>query len=80
MTSMWTEIIFLNTINQMIFVMVKSCVLFEVRTEFLNVIYTSFGFRGLRTVGIMQTVELLLWTVTMWELWHLQFRTPLLQL
>jgi hypothetical protein len=27
--------------------MVKSCVFFEVRTEFLNIIYTSFGFKGL---------------------------------
>jgi hypothetical protein len=26
--------------------MVKCGVLFEVRTEFLNVIYTSFGFKG----------------------------------
>jgi hypothetical protein len=26
----------LNSVNQMIFVMVKSCVLFEVRTEFIN--------------------------------------------
>jgi hypothetical protein len=29
-------IIFLNSVNQLIFVMVKSGVLFEVRTEFLN--------------------------------------------
>jgi hypothetical protein len=29
---------FLNTINQLIFVMVKCGVLFEVRTEFLNII------------------------------------------
>jgi hypothetical protein len=27
--------------------MVKSCVLFEVRAEFLNIIKTSFGFKGL---------------------------------
>jgi hypothetical protein len=38
---------FLNTVNQLIFVMVKCGVLFEARTEFLNIIYTSFGFRGL---------------------------------
>jgi hypothetical protein len=31
-----TEIISLNNINQLIFVMVKCGVLFEVRTEFLN--------------------------------------------
>jgi hypothetical protein len=30
----------------MIFVMVNCGVLFEVRTEFLNIIYTSFGFKG----------------------------------
>jgi hypothetical protein len=29
---------FLNSINQLIFVMVKCGVLFEVRTEFLNII------------------------------------------
>jgi D-alanyl-lipoteichoic acid acyltransferase DltB (MBOAT superfamily) len=34
--SLQTEIISLNSINQLIFVMVKSGVLFEVRTEFLN--------------------------------------------
>jgi hypothetical protein len=27
--------------------MVTGCVLFEVRTEFLNIIFTSFGFKGL---------------------------------
>jgi hypothetical protein len=27
--------------------MVKSCVFFAERTEFLNIIYTSFGFKGL---------------------------------
>jgi hypothetical protein len=37
----------LNSVNQLIFVMVKCGVLFEVRTEFLNIIYTSFGFKGL---------------------------------
>jgi hypothetical protein len=30
--------IFLNSIKQLIFVMVKRSVLFEVRTEFLNII------------------------------------------
>jgi hypothetical protein len=38
----------LNSVNQLIFVIVKCGVLFEVRTEFLNVIYTSFGFKGLK--------------------------------
>jgi hypothetical protein len=28
--------------------MVKCGVLFEVRTEFLNIVYTSFVFKGLR--------------------------------
>jgi hypothetical protein len=31
--------------------MVKCCVLFEVRTEFLNIIYTSFGFKGLNSIN-----------------------------
>jgi hypothetical protein len=34
--SLQTAIISLNNINQLIFVMVKCGVLFEVRTEFLN--------------------------------------------
>jgi hypothetical protein len=33
-----TTIISLNSVNQLIFVMVKSCVFFAVRTEFLNII------------------------------------------
>jgi hypothetical protein len=36
--SIHTAIISLNTINQLISVMVKCGVLFEVRTEFLNII------------------------------------------
>jgi hypothetical protein len=36
--SLQTAIIFLNNINQLIFVMVKCGVLFEARTELLNVI------------------------------------------
>jgi hypothetical protein len=40
-------ILAINSVNQLIFVMVKCGVLFEVRTEFLNVIYTIFGFNGL---------------------------------
>jgi hypothetical protein len=39
-------IISLNGVNQMSFVMVKCGVLFEVRTDFLNIIQTSFGFKG----------------------------------
>jgi hypothetical protein len=30
--------------------MVKSGVLFEVRTEFLNTVYMGFGFRGLNAI------------------------------
>jgi hypothetical protein len=37
----------LNSVNQLIFVMVKCGVLFEVRTEFLNNTYTSYVFKGL---------------------------------
>jgi hypothetical protein len=43
--SLQTAFISLNGINQLIDVMVKCGVLFEVRTEFLNIIYTSFGFK-----------------------------------
>jgi hypothetical protein len=33
-----TTIISLNSVNRLIFVMVKCCVFFAVRTEFLNVV------------------------------------------
>jgi hypothetical protein len=36
--SLQTAIISLNSVNQLIFVMVKCSVLFEVRAEFLNII------------------------------------------
>jgi hypothetical protein len=48
--SLWTGIISLNSINYLIFVMVKSCVFFAVRTEFLNIIYTRFGFKWLKII------------------------------
>jgi hypothetical protein len=38
-----------NNVNQLIFIMVKCGVLFEVWTEFLN-IYIKFGFRGLNRI------------------------------
>jgi hypothetical protein len=38
------------------FVMVKCGVLFEVRTEFLNTIYTSFGFKGLKYLQYLRNV------------------------
>jgi hypothetical protein len=41
---------FVKKINQLIFVMVKCGVLFEVRTGFLNNIWTSFGLKGLRNL------------------------------
>jgi hypothetical protein len=36
--SLQTEIISLNSVNQLIFVMVMGCVFFAVRTELLNII------------------------------------------
>jgi hypothetical protein len=36
--------------------MVKCGVLFEVRTEFLNIIYTSSGFKGLNLNSINQLI------------------------
>jgi hypothetical protein len=36
--------------------MVKCGVLYEVRTEFLNNIYTSFGFKGLNLNGVDQLI------------------------
>jgi hypothetical protein len=41
----------INSINQFIFVMVKCGVLFEVRTEFLNIIYMNFGFKGINSIN-----------------------------
>jgi hypothetical protein len=43
---MSTGIISLNSVNQLIFVMVKSCVFFAVWIEFLNIIQMSFDFKG----------------------------------
>jgi hypothetical protein len=42
-----TAIISLNSINQLIFVMVKCGVLFAVRAKLLNIIQTNFSFKGL---------------------------------
>jgi hypothetical protein len=41
-------IISLNSINQLIFVMVKCGIVFEVWAEFLNIIYMSVGLKGLK--------------------------------
>jgi hypothetical protein len=43
--SLITAIIFLNSINQVFFAMVKCGVLFEVRTKFLKIIQ-NFGLKG----------------------------------
>jgi hypothetical protein len=40
---------YLNGVNQLIFLMVKCGVLFEVRTVFLNNIQTTFGFKAIST-------------------------------
>jgi hypothetical protein len=54
--SVYTAIISLNSVNQLIFVMVKCGVLFEVRTEFLNIIWTSFVFKGLNLNSVNQLI------------------------
>jgi len=36
----------LNSVNELMFVMVKCGVLYEVRTEFLNIMFMSFSFKG----------------------------------
>jgi hypothetical protein len=40
------------------FVTVTSCVLFEVWTEFLNIIYMCIGFKGLKQVGYVFSASL----------------------
>jgi hypothetical protein len=44
----------LNSINQLTCDMVKCGFLFEVQTEFLNIIKTSFGFKGLTETSVVQ--------------------------
>jgi hypothetical protein len=39
--------------------MVKCCVFFAVRAEYLNNIYTSFGFKGLYTVLLILLCDIL---------------------
>jgi hypothetical protein len=39
--------------------MVKCGVLFEVRTEFLNTIYMSFGFKGLNLNSVNQLISVM---------------------
>jgi hypothetical protein len=45
-------ILTVNSVNQLIFVMVKCCVFFAVRTEFLNIVLTSFSFEMLKTTQL----------------------------
>jgi hypothetical protein len=45
-----------NSVKKLIDVMVKCGVLFEVRTEFLNNIYTSFVFKGLNLNSVNQLI------------------------
>jgi hypothetical protein len=54
---MQTAIISLNNVNQLIFVMVKCGVLFEVRTEFLNKIWASFVFKWLTLASCLGCCE-----------------------
>jgi hypothetical protein len=49
----------LNSVNQLIFVMVKCGVLFEVRTEFLNTIYTCFVFKGSNLYSVNQLISVM---------------------
>jgi hypothetical protein len=44
-------------VNQLTIVMVKCGVLFEVRTEFLNIIYLTFSFRWLMALGKLYKIS-----------------------
>jgi hypothetical protein len=57
----------LNSVNHLIFVMVKCDVLFEVRTEFLNNIYTRFGFKGLNLNSVNQLISVMVKCVVLFE-------------
>jgi hypothetical protein len=58
--SLQTVIISLNIIKQFIFVTVKSCVFFEVRILFLNIIQTSFAYKGLKFLTYIGSLPRLL--------------------
>jgi hypothetical protein len=49
-------IISLNSINQLIFVVIMCCVFFEVKIEYLNIIKTSLCFEGLMARLVSATV------------------------
>jgi hypothetical protein len=55
--SVWTVIISLNSVNKFMFVMVKYSVLFEIRTEFLNIIQTRFGCRIFKGDKVRNTLS-----------------------
>jgi hypothetical protein len=52
-----TANISLNGIKQLIFVMVKCVVFFEVRTGLLNTIQTRFGFEGLTPLTFLASCK-----------------------
>jgi hypothetical protein len=58
----------LNSVNKLIFVMVKSCVFFAVRTECLNVIQMRFGFKALKQFFIVQCAWILMTAFSTWLL------------
>jgi hypothetical protein len=49
----------LNNINYVIFVMMKCGVLFEVRTELLNIIWTSFVFQKVNSYELLTILPVL---------------------
>lgn len=55
MVSVNGGIIFQNIFTQLIFVMEKRCVLFEIRTEVLNIAQTGFSFKRLIALEIANT-------------------------
>jgi hypothetical protein len=58
--SQQTLIVSLNSINQLSCLIVKSGVLFEVRIEFLNVLETRFGLKGLKLFCLVSDIKTIL--------------------
>lgn len=52
--------------NIFIFVTVKSCVLFEVRTVFLNIIWTIFGWKWLNKLSTSSYEQITVYNVSPW--------------
>lgn len=44
----------LNSVNKLIFLVITCSVLFEVRNGFLNIILTSFNFKGIIREKVLQ--------------------------